>query len=89
MSIASQISALQGLRTRLVNKLAALGIISSSVSRTPTITQITEAVEGMGGTKSITDTSQVDVAKYQHAQVVDPNLLPANIAIPIRVRHII
>lgn len=76
MSIATQISRLQGLRNRIVTKLTSLGLLSGSGND---LEDCTNAVEAIGGTKSITDTSQTDVASYQYAQVTDANLRSGNI----------
>lgn len=76
MSIATQISRLQGLRNRIVTKLTALGLLSGSGND---LEDCTNAVEAIGGTKAITDTSQTDVASYQYAQVTDANLHSGNI----------
>lgn len=76
MSIATQISRLQGLRNRIVTKLTALGLLSGNGND---LEDCTNAVEAIGGTKAITDTSQTDVASYQYAQVTDANLRSGNI----------
>lgn len=76
MSIATQISRLQGLRNRIVTKLTSLGLLSGSGND---LEDCTNAVEAIGGTKAITDTSQTDVASYQYAQVTDANLRSGNI----------
>lgn len=75
MSIATQITRLQGLRDRIKAKLSALGI-GSSLSD---LKDCTEAIEGIGGTQVITDTSTVDVAGKQYARVEDAYLVPGNI----------
>lgn len=76
MSIATQISRLQGLRNRIVTKLTSLGLLSGSGND---LEDCTNAVEAIGGTKAITNTSQTDVASYQYAQVTDSNLRSGNI----------
>lgn len=76
MSIATQISRLQGLRDRIVTKLTSLGLLSGSGND---LEDCTNAVEAIGGTKAITNTSQTDVASYQYAQVTDSNLRSGNI----------
>lgn len=75
MSVATQISRLQGLRDRIKVKLSSLGIGSGVTD----LEDCTDAIESIGGTQLITDTTTVDVAGKQYARVDDANLSPSNI----------
>ena len=75
MSVATQISRLQGLRDRIKAKLSSLGIGSGVTD----LEDCTDAIESIGGTQLITDTTTVDVAGKQYARVDDANLSPSNI----------
>ena len=86
MSVASELTRIYGLRNRLKTKLKNLGLLSENprgggaVIVGNDLSACTQAVEGISGTKSMTNTSQQDVAGYQYAQVQDANLIPSNIA---------
>jgi hypothetical protein len=85
MSVASEIARLTGLKNRLKTKLKNLGLLTDiprggEVIIGDDLSACTQAVESISGTKSMTNTSQQDVAGYQYAQVQDANLISSNIA---------
>lgn len=84
MSVATEISRLTGLRNRIKTKLISLGLLSETprggvVIVGDDLDACTRAVENISGTRAITNTSQVDVAGYQYAEVSDQNLIAGNI----------
>lgn len=88
MSISSEILRIRSLRNRLRTKLIALGLMlpiddqgggGDTRSGKNDLEDCVTAVEGISGTKSITNTSKTDVASYQYAQVSDSNLRSRNI----------
>lgn len=79
MTIASEISRITGLRNRIRTKLVSLGLLQGGDRALNDLAACTTAIEGIGGTKNMTNTATQDVAGYQYAKVSDSNLIPGNI----------
>ena len=87
MTIASEITRLQGLKSRIRTKLISLGLVNSS---TATLSDCTTAVEGITGTQAITDAStQYNVAGKQYAQVSSNTLVPSNIVSGVNILGVV
>lgn len=87
MSIASEITRLQGLKSRIRTKLMSLGLVNSS---TASLSDCTTAVEGITGTQAITDAStQYNVAGKQYAQVSSNTLVPSNIVSGVNILGVV